>query len=238
MGLHARAVDKASAAVVAADVEGARTGLSSARHHHTLVARAREDALAELNQIKGQVEMAAGEGRQELYDLAVADLDDAERDLRAVDRRARAARHLHAALNRHRDNAHRAYVRPYTRALEVLGQQVYGPDFAVTVDEDLSLTARTLGGVTVPFTELSGGAKEQLGILARLAVARLVDPTQGVPVVIDDALGYSDPERLHQMGSVLGSAAEDNVDVQVILLTCTPERYAAIPDVHTVRLTA
>ena len=238
VGLHARAVDKASAAVVAADVEGARTGLSSARHHHTLVARAREDALAELNQIKGQVEMAAGEGRQELYDLAVADLDDAERDLRAVDRRARAARHLHAALNRHRDNAHRAYVRPYTRALEVLGQQVYGPDFAVTVDEDLSLTARTLGGVTVPFTELSGGAKEQLGILARLAVARLVDPTQGVPVVIDDALGYSDPERLHQMGSVLGSAAEDNVDVQVILLTCTPERYAAIPDVHTVRLTA
>jgi uncharacterized protein YhaN len=119
-----------------------------------------------------------------------------------------------------------------------LGRQVYGPDFGVTVDEDLSLSARTLAGATVPFGELSGGAKEQLGILARLAVARLVDPTQGVPVVIDDALGYSDPQRLHQMGAVLGSAAEGSADVQVILLTCTPERYAAIPDVHTVRLTA
>lgn len=233
-----RAVHEAAKAVAAADVEGTRTELRSARHQHTLTSRAREAAHAELNQVKGQVEMAAGEGRQELYDLAVAHLDDAERALRAVDRRARAARHLHAALNRHRDNAHRTYVRPYTHALEELGRQVYGSDFAVTVDEDLSLSARTLGGVTVPFAELSGGAKEQLGILARLAVARLVDPTQGVPVVIDDALGYSDPQRLHQMGAVLGSATDGSADMQVILLTCTPERYAAIPDVHTVRLTA
>ncbi|WP_131103574.1 AAA family ATPase [Ornithinimicrobium sufpigmenti] len=233
-----RAVREAAEAMAAADVEGTRAELRSARHQHVLASRAREEVHAELNQVKGQVEMAAGEGRQELYDLAVAHLDDAERDLRAVDRRARAARHLHTTLSRHRDNAHRAYVRPYTHALEELGRQVYGPGFAVTVDEDLSLSARTLGGVTVPFAELSGGAKEQLGILARLAVARLVDPTQGVPVVIDDALGYSDPQRLHQMGVVLGAATEGTSDVQVILLTCTPQRYAAIPDVHTVRLTA
>ena len=155
-----------------------------------------------------------------------------------MDRRARAARHLFTALNRHRDAAHRAYVRPYTQALEELGRRVYGADFAVTVDEDLALAARTLGGATVPFADLSGGAKEQLGILARLAVARLVDPTQGVPVVIDDALGYSDPDRLRRMGQVLGGAADGDTDVQVILLTCTPERYAAIPHVHTVRLTA
>ena len=236
--LLARAMQEAAQAAAAVDVDGTRLELRSARDRHALVTRARDDAHAELNQVKGQVEMAAGEGRQELYDAAVADLDDAERELQAVDRRARAARHLFTTLHRHRDSAHRAYVRPYTHALEALGRQVYGPDFGVTVDEDLSLSARTLAGATVPFGELSGGAKEQLGILARLAVARLVDPTQGVPVVIDDALGYSDPQRLHQMGAVLGSAAEGAADVQVILLTCTPERYAAIPDVHTVRLTA
>lgn len=233
-----RAERAAAQAVAAADVAGVRAARDSARHHHRLVSGARDAALAELHQLTGQVEMAAGEGRQELYDLAVADLDDAQRELQAVDRRARAARHLFTTLNRHRDAAHRAYVRPYTQALEELGRRVYGEDFAVSVDEDLSLAARTLDGATVPFTELSGGAKEQLGILARLAVARLVDPTQGVPVVIDDALGYSDPQRLRQMGEVLGSSGEDEADVQVILLTCTPERYAAIPHVHTVRLTA
>lgn len=234
----ARLAREAAAAVATSDVERVRAALQSARHAHRLASLARDEAHAELNKVKGQVEMAAGEGRQELYDLAVADLDDAERELRAVDRRARAARHLFTTLNRHRDDAHRAYVEPYTKALEELGRRVYGADFAVTVDEDLALSARTLRGTTVPFAELSGGAKEQLGILARLAVARLVDPTQGVPVVIDDALGYSDPQRLQQMGHVLGSSTDGHADVQVILLTCTPERYAAIPNVHTVRLTA
>lgn len=236
--MAALAVEEAAAAVVASDLTRVRAELCAARDQHQELSETHDRARATLNHLKGQVEMAAGEGRQEIYDLALADLEDAGRELRAVDRRARAARHLFTTLNKHRDNAHRTYVRPYTQALETLGRRVYGEDFAVTVDEDLALSARTLGGATVPFTELSGGAKEQLGILARLAVARLVDPTQGVPVVIDDALGYSDPQRLHQMGEVLGASADADAEVQVILLTCTPERYASIPDVHTVRLTA
>src|SRR5690606_23792379 len=101
----------------------------------------------------------------------------------------------------------------------------------------LVVRARTLDGRTVPFEELSGGAKEQLGILARLAVARLVDPDQGVPVVLDDALGYTDPDRLRQMGEVLGASAA-GAEVQVILLTCPPDRYAAVPQASTVRLPA
>lgn len=244
-----RVADSAAAAVAGADVAGVRAALVAARREHARAARSRDEAHAELHHVSGQVELVAGEGRHELYDLAVADLEHAERELQAIDRRARAARHLLGTLTRHREAAHRAYVRPYTQALEDLGRRVYGEDFAVTVDEQLSLTARTLQGTTVPFADLSGGAKEQLGILARLAVARLVDPAQGVPVVIDDALGYSDPERLEQMGHVLGAAAAGGAghgavmgseagDVQVILLTCTPERYAAIPGAQTVRLTA
>ncbi|WP_122261236.1 AAA family ATPase [Ornithinimicrobium cerasi] len=232
------AVRAAALAVAAADVDEVLTTLSRSRARAEVAVRTRETALAELNALNGQVEMAAGEGRQELYDLAVAVLDDAERELQAIDRRARAARHLRTTLTEHREAAHRLYVQPYTRAVEELGRSVYGSTFGVTVDEDLSLSARTLDGVTVPYAELSGGAKEQLGILARLAVARLVDPEHGCPVVIDDALGYSDPQRLRRMGEVLGSAAGRAGEVQVILLTCTPERYAAIPDLRTVRLTA
>lgn len=229
--------DAAQTAAREADVEGARSRLASARHHHRLVTAARESALGDLHTISGQVEMAAGEGRQELHDRALVELQEAERSLAAIDRHARAVRHLRTSLHRHRDAAHRAYVRPYTQALEELGRRVYGHDFAVVVDDQLALASRTLDGATVPFADLSGGAKEQLGILARLAVAHLVDPAHGVPVVIDDALGYSDPQRLRQMGEVLGSAGITD-DLQVILLTCTPERYSSIPDVSTIRLTA
>ncbi|KUG55810.1 hypothetical protein AVL62_05865 [Serinicoccus chungangensis] len=230
---------RAEEAVRAADVPGLAARVQTAR---AALDHARGDldhARELLHTLTGQVELAAGEGRQELYSLAESALEDAERRLGGLDRRARAVRHLRSTLREHRESAHRAYVRPFTDALERLGRQVYGPTFAVTVDEQLSVRARTLDGLTVPFEELSGGAKEQLGILARIAVAHLVDPAQGVPVVIDDALGYSDPRRLEQMGQVFsfarGTAGED---VQVILLTCTPDRYAAIPDAHTVRLAA
>ena len=73
---------------------------------------------------------------------------------------------------------------------------------------------------------------------ADVTSAQLTARLRHTPVVIDDALGYSDPQRLRRMGEVLGSAAGRAGEVQVILLTCTPERYAAIPDLRTVRLTA
>lgn len=232
-----RAAETAEA-VAQADVERVRAALADARQRAQAATRRREEDYAHLHTLGGQVAMAASEGRQELYDQAVAGLDEAERELRAVDRRARAARHLRSTLQQHRDEAHRLYVRPFTKALEDLGRRVYGPGFGVTVDEQLTLTSRTLDGVTIPYADLSGGAKEQVGILARLAVARLVDRAHGCPVVIDDALGYSDPQRLRQVGEVLGSTVGSGGDMQVILLTCTPDRYAAIPHVQTVRLTA
>ena len=45
----------------------------------------------------------------------------------------------------------------------------------------------------MPYESLSGGAKEQLGILTRLAGAALVAKEDSVPVVIDDALGFTTP---------------------------------------------
>ncbi|MGD8200267.1 AAA family ATPase [Ornithinimicrobium sp. W1679] len=229
-------LERATAAEAAADVGGVAARATEAERQVTLLHREAERAREVLHTLTGQVELAASEGRQELYELAEAALDEAERRLAGLDRRARAVRHLRGTLHAHRDAAHRAYVRPFTEALERFGRRVYGTTFAVTVDEELSLRARSLHGSTVPFEELSGGAKEQLGILARLAVSRLVEPSQGVPVVIDDALGYSDPERLQRMGEVLGAAAGPDDQLQVILLTCTPGRYDAVPGARTVRL--
>lgn len=217
------------------DVEGVQARLAAATrrltehdeatlavHHRRLV-------------LQGQVELTSGEGRAEAYHLGLVEVAHARTALEAVDRRARAARQLHQTLLRHRDTAHRAYVRPYAAQLDRLGQMVYGDTFAVEVGDDLTIMSRHLDGTTVPFDQLSGGAKEQLGILARLAVAALVDPTQGVPVIIDDALGYTDPDRLHRVGAVFGGPAEQ---AQVILLTCTPGRYAQIPHTTTICLTA
>lgn len=219
----------------ACDVEGVQARLVAASRrlaeHDDATLAVREQLLV----LHGQVELTSGEGRAEAYDLALVEVGHARAALEAVDRRARAARQLHLTLLRHRETAHRAYVRPYAAQLDRLGQMVYGDTFGVEVADDLTIVSRHLDGTTVPFDQLSGGAKEQLGILARLAVAALVDPTRGVPVIIDDALGYTDPDRLHRVGAVFGGPAEQ---AQVILLTCTPGRYAQIPHTTTIRLTA
>ncbi|NLG22824.1 MAG: AAA family ATPase [Actinomycetales bacterium] len=218
-----------------ADVDGVRARLEAAERelteHSAELARVREQQA----QVQGQVELVSGEGRQEAYDLAVAEFERVRRELDQVHRRARAARHLRDTLSRHRDAAHQAYVRPYREEIRRLGRVVYGDTFDVEVADDLTIASRTLHGTSVPFDQLSGGAKEQLGILSRLAVAGLVETGDGVPVIIDDALGYTDPERLERVSTVFGVPGEGT---QVVLLTCTPERYRAIEGATTISLTA
>ncbi|NNV09214.1 hypothetical protein ETC03_23945, partial [Geobacillus sp. MMMUD3] len=93
--------------------------------------------------------------------------------------------------------------------------------------------SRTLDGTTVPFESLSGGTREQLALIGRLAVAALVDPSAGAPVILDDAFGFADPERLAALNVVLGTIGES---AQVILLTCQPERFASVGGATTVSL--
>ena len=73
-----------------------------------------------------------------------------------------------------------------------MGRIVFGPTSRSRSTPSFSIRSRTLDGRTVPYESLSGGAKEQLGIVARLAGAALVAKEDGVPVVIDDALGFTD----------------------------------------------
>ncbi|HMZ15638.1 MAG TPA: hypothetical protein PLS04_16000, partial [Mycobacterium sp.] len=175
------------------------------------------------------------EGRQGQLDDAQAELKRACAEQSRVQERAQAAALLRSTMIRHRDNTRERYVQPYRTELERLGRQVFGPSFEVDVDTGLTIRARTLDGCTVPYESLSGGAKEQLGILARLAGAALVAKEDTVPVVIDDALGFTDPERLTKMGAVFDSVGNRG---QVIVLTCMPTRYVGVQNAHVIELSA
>ena len=176
----------------------------------------------------GRLQAAGLAGWHDQLAAAELELDAAVREHAAVARRAAAARRLHETLTRHRERVRRSYVAPFRAQVERLARIVFGPSLALEIDEDLRITHRTLDGTTVPFGALSSGAQEQLGLCARLACAALVDPSEGVPVVIDDALGHSDPERLARLGAVFTAATSAHGAAQVVVLTCTPERYHGI----------
>ena len=181
-----------------------------------------------------QLKVFGSEGRKGRLDAAEAEHEHAEAEHVRLRRLASAADLLRSVMTRHRDAARLRYVDPFRREVERLGRIVFGDDFEVEVDGDLRICSRTLGGRTVAYESLSGGAKEQLGIVARLASAALVAKEDGVPVVIDDALGFTDAARLAKMGEVFNAVGGDG---QVIVLTCSPERYSAVTGARHLELT-
>ena len=165
------------------------------------------------------------DGLAERRDQAITARDAAAAELARWTRRAEARRRLYEALKTARDAAHLAYVGPLRDKITSLGKVVFGPSVSVEVGDDLRVRNRTLDGRTVPFDSLSVGAREQLGVLTRLACAMLVAEDGGVPVMLDDTLGFSDPRRLEAMGAVLAMAG---ASCQVIVLTCYPDRYRQV----------
>ena len=129
---------------------------------------------------------------------------------------------------------------PFRDKVNAYARILYGPEVDVAIDHrTFEVETRTLNGTTVPYAGLSGGTREQLAVLARLACAAIVSPARrdgtpgGVPVIIDDALGYSDPDRLEKLGAAFSVAGKD---CQVIVLTCEPGRYRGIGEARVVSL--
>ncbi|WP_132993860.1 AAA family ATPase [Gordonia zhaorongruii] len=178
-------------------------------------------------ELSTRLEVCRSDGRLDELSDAVAELEAAEAHLRRVSERAAGARVLHETLQRKRSESRARYIDPFARRLEELASPVFGDGVRFEIGDDFQIATRTLDGVTVDVSALSGGAREQLGLLARLACASLVDVADGVPVILDDALGYTDPKRLTSMARVLSTSAGD---AQIIVLTCTPDRYRDVRD--------
>lgn len=169
-----------------------------------------------------RLESAGEQGLFQDLQAARARLAAAERRAAGAEARAAAARRLYEALSSARSAARVAYAEPLRRKIEELGRPLFGDDFAVELGDDLTIVRRTAFGRTLEVERLSTGAREQLSLLLRLACALLVSPREGVPLILDDALGYSDPQRLAAMGRILSLAGER---CQVLVFTSFPERY-------------
>jgi hypothetical protein len=213
---------------VAAELTDTTKAVEALRARHDEGARA-------LHEISVELTVFGTEGRKGKLDAAETRHEHAQSEYTRVHRRARGVQLLRSVMVGHRDTTRLRYVEPFRAELHRIGRPVFGPSFEVDVEGDLCIRSRTLDGCTVPYESLSGGAKEQLGILARLAGAALVAKEDAVPVLIDDALGFTDPERLAKMGEVFDTLGAHG---QVIVLTCTPARYDGVTGAQRIELSA
>jgi chromosome segregation ATPase len=184
-----------------------------------------EEQDRELIALRTKLDLVGDKGLAESLAEAQRVAFEAKDSLDRLFRRAAAAKLLYETLRAEREAMRRAYVAPLREGIERLGRHVFGPTLRVNVDENLQVVSRTVDGVTVTLGQLSTGAREQMGLLVRLAAASMVSKDGGVPLVLDDALGSTDEGRVESMGAVLRIASQD---IQTIILTCAPERYVHV----------
>ena len=218
----------------AADPDSLETLLLNAR---AAKKRAIQELQANANgqsELRARLDLHGEKGLQGLYDQALSELGQVAREHARTEERAEAARLLQETFEKYRRQAHQRYIEPFKERIDQFGRIVFGPTFAAQLDEELRVVRRTLEGATLAVEQLSTGAQEQLGVLCRIACATIVSPDDGgVPVMIDDALGWSDPQRLQAMGAAIAAAGKQ---CQVVVLTCTPGRYSHVGNAKVVRL--
>ena len=161
-------------------------------------------------------------GLHERHATAQAELDLRRAEHRRVAARAEAIRMLHAIVGRHRREAHARYQAPLQAAVSPLITRMYGPS-TVRFDNTFQLQDIARGGTRLDtFERLSGGAREQLNILLRLGLAKLMGGDEPIPILLDDALTWTDDDRFERMVPILLDAARTS---QILIFTCHWSKY-------------
>lgn len=101
------------------------------------------------------------------------------------------------------------------------------PGASLRMDEGLSPSGIVRATRAEPLDRVSRGTAEQIAVIARLGLARLLaDRGAPAPLVLDDALVYADDRRIAALFAVLTEAARHH---QVIVLTCRERTFEGLP---------
>ncbi|MET3926920.1 AAA family ATPase [Devosia sp. 2618] len=181
------------------------------------------ETLADLNgAISARADGAVEEVWQETVDLLAAASSAVARFETEVAVLDRLRRGLVAARSAARD----LYLKPVVTELRPLLGLLFD-DISIVFDEDTLLpqTVRRKGQ-DEDVDRLSGGMREQLSILTRLAFARLLARDgRPAPVILDDALVYSDDDRIERMFDALHQQSRDQ---QILVFSCRQRAFSKL----------
>lgn len=193
-----------------------------------------EESRDRLSALAERARLLSDQGLHTRLQDAEAERDALMAEWRRDRRRAEVADLLWTTLDSHRRSAESAYRDPLRLRIEALGRALLGPSFSVEMSHDLKVARRRLDGRTVNVSELSAGAREQLALLGRVACASLAAKDgAGAPLILDDTLGFSDPDRRRGISRLLSEGTDG---CQVIVLTCDPDRYADLEGAEIIQL--
>lgn len=242
-----RLADLPSTEALAAKDEAARRALADALlvdnrlraaydaaggHDAVLAPEAEERALAGIEQRRTQrreevvrLEAAIDERNEVgLYDAwqdATSEAERLEEEAARERHRAEVRRVLHEAVERSWRSMRDRLAGPVQEAVAA-SVHILFPGSELALDDDGDVIGLRTGATVETFDQLSGGAREQFGVLVRLGLAKVIAGGRRLPVILDDALVNSDAERRDRMVEVLRKASDD---LQILVFTCHDEDF-------------
>lgn len=213
-----------------------RIATAAALARATSVAEAAETEIRgaeiELARLDSEIALRSGEGVLEDLAETAARLDAATAQLAAIRSEIEVLQELGRVLEEARNEARDRYLAPVMTELRPL-LRVLWPDADLQFDGESLLPTRLVrGGTEEDLDILSGGTQEQVALLVRLAFARLLTRSgRPAPVILDDALIFTDDDRIERMFDALHALAADQ---QILVLTC---RQRAFRELGGTRLT-
>src|SRR5690554_2971280 len=181
-----------------------------------------EERQRELRDIQIRLEAWGAEGLEDQLNERVAELEQCNRRLQELHRRAQALDLLLKLLMEKRQALTQRLQAPLQKHLDHYLSLLF-PNASLEVDEYLRPGTFTRGTEFGQIAELSFGAREQMGLISRLAYADLLqDAGKPTLVILDDTLVHSDKDRLEPMKRILFDAANRH---QILLFTCHPEKW-------------
>ncbi len=174
---------------------------------------------SEIAKLKGKLEVLESKGLSEAVRTAEHELNFCIAECTRYEHEVNVLRLLVDTFAQSERQAKEQYLAPVLNKVNpYLRHLIRDADAEIRIDENFSISTIQRSDVPEQFSHLSQGTQEQIAILVRIGFAELL-AEQGYPstVILDDALVYSDDDRIKLMFDILSKAAKS---VQIIVLSC------------------
>ena len=229
----AQAVTEQQQAVSSLEEErpaSARTQLESRISRLQTAIEQRESARVELRiesvRLRERIEAHNSAGIDEAIEHTQHELELATRRREHFEREIEVLDLLAETLRTAESDARERYLAPVVNRVHPYLQMLF-PNAEIGINEDLYITGMSrYAGYEESFDHLSMGTQEQIAVLVRLAFAEmLIDQGAPAAVILDDALVFSDDQRMRLMFDILSHAAQR---VQILVFTCREQLFEGL----------
>lgn len=207
----------------AIDLEYAVAALNRNKSIHEAAIKEISTLKETISGLTAEIRTRADEAIEEKWRETAEQLSAAKLRVASFEREIAILQKLSTALEAAKLQARELYLKPVMIELEPLLRLMFD-DVAITFD-DRTLLPHSINrnGQDEDVDRLSGGMREQLSILTRLAFAHLLaQDNRSAPIILDDALVYSDDERIEKMFNALHRQAANQ---QIIVFSCRQRAF-------------